>query len=140
MNRLHAFVAALAVVCMGPVARAAVPVNYQLQPAASETYVPLAGGTPVSFPSSSTTGTFMAQVSLPANFGFRWFGQPVTSIWVDQNGFISFSNQAQGICSYTVNFYDCYYGSSLPIAYPQYYPVDSLYARWGPLVPICCFV
>ena len=51
----------------------------------SQPYVPLTGGTPLSF-SSTDDGSVV--VSLP--FGFPWFGSTYSSVLVQTNGFISF--------------------------------------------------
>ena len=141
MTRLHAFLAALAVVCLAAPA-AAVTINYQVQPAVAETYTPLSGGTRVNFPPPSTTGSLLAQVPLPLNYGFRWFGNPVSTIYVDQSGFVSFTTQSGSVCSNSgTGFGDCSFGSALPLtgtpSFPasQEYPLDSLYAWWGSLLP-----
>ena len=79
MNRLHATLTALAVVCLATPAWATAT-NYVVLGPTTETFVPLQGGTGLSFTEDGfpDDDDGVAAVDLPGWLNFRFYGVPVS--------------------------------------------------------------
>ena len=99
MTIFRFFAAALALAAGSAAAQ-----TYTVQPPISQTYVPLAAGTPVTV-SESDDG--FGTIAL--GFNFPYYGTNYTSVHVNTNGFLAFGNSA--ICE---QGFGCYSGSNIP--------------------------
>ena len=129
--KLHRVALALGALLCATTAGATVNPNYQLLPTTPETYAPLVGGTSLPLVSFSNE---ISEVPFPAGYDFRWFGAPVTSVWVDINGFLTFDSVQAAICNPLTGGQSCDFASGLPLDPTQgFQPLDSLYAWWDGL-------
>ena len=93
------FAAGLALVALSAAAQ-----TYTVQPPISQTYVPLAGATPVTV---SEADDGFAIIAL--GFTFPYYGQNYTTVHVNTNGFLAFGNAA--VCE---TGFGCYNGDAIP--------------------------
>ena len=126
MTRLTAILSALAALGLARPALATAPTNYQVIGPTPATYTPLVGGTDVTSQFSGDDGS-MVTIPFPAGYNFRWFGNVVSEVYVDVNGFLSFGSSPFDLCSDS----GCHYAQKLPLTSSSSYPVDSLYVWWS---------
>jgi hypothetical protein len=121
MTRIALLPAVLAAVVLATPAWAA-QTNYLVLGPTPSTYAPLVGGTPVTFTNPDEGAVLL---SLPPSLNFRFYGVPVSSVYLGTNGFISFSSD---LASCAGGAFNCYLSSS---SLPSGSPRSSLFFWWA---------